>query len=546
MTQSNLKQPSFNLWEEPWITVERPDGGRDTLNIPQTLTEAHRIRALYDPSPLVAVAIHRLFLAILQAVINPKSPADLKRVWQAGQFSAEALDAFSQQYAHRFDLFSPDAPFLQSADLPLQPAKKSDGKPVGVLFYEEPPGTTSYFYNHTLVQYQVYCSRCSAKGVLLAPAYATSGGRGNKPSINGVPPIYVIPGGETLFDSLTASLTMPNFQPSAASEQDIPWWEHSPVVVKSSTVKRVGYLQSLTFPARRMRLHPVPGGQIPCTRCGETTPWHVATMIYQMGESRPKDAVWWQDPFAAYRKPKKKEAPPIPIRPVAGKAMWREFAGFVLPVKKDEKGLQSYRPAILNQLEDLRDVLPYGDATIPLQLVGLRTDMKMKIFEWQEGGFAVPPRLLSDFGNAKLIEDGLEFARQCDRTIKNTFRQYFGGSGKSKRFESVTNHMSRRYWQELGLEFHEHIQQYTADADGRALFENWLKQVVDKALEVFRAAVESIPVEGYLKKPDKVKQYKDVPTAQLSKLRLRQNALDECRKWLNIARKKHLHQEETV
>jgi len=549
MTQPNLEHPSFNLWAEPWITVECPNGTRDTLNIPQTITHAHQIRALYDPSPLVTVALHRLLLAILQEVINPQGRTDFKRVWQTGQFTAEQLQPFAEKYTHRFDLFSADTPFLQSADLPLQPAKKSDGKPISYLMPEEPAGTGVTHYTHAYDDHQRLCSVCAAKGLLLIPPFASSGGAGIKPSINGVPPIYVIPGGETLFDSLAASLTIPNYQPpnfeSDPANYDLPWWKHAPKISKKEEVQCVGYLQSLTFPARRTRLHPIPAMQQLCTRCGGVTQWHVATMIYEMGESRPKDAPFWRDPFAAYRQPKKETEAPLPIRPVEGRAMWREFAGVVLPNKKDEKGLQAYRPAILDQLEEVREVLPYGDdAPIPLRLVGMRTDMKMKIFEWQESGFAVPPRLISDNESAKFIEDGLEFAKQCDGTIKSTFRQFFGGGGKTKRFESVTAQMSRRYWQELGLAFHTHIQQYTTAANGRELFEDWLTQVVNKAKEVFEEAVESVPVEGYLKKPDTVKDYKSVKRSQLSKLRLRQEAIDECHKWLYTARKKLLSQEE--
>lgn len=52
-------------------------------------------------------------------------------------------------------------------------------------------------------------------------------------------------------------------------------------------------------------------------------------MIFMMGEYRPKSTAYWFDPFAAYRLPlstDKSTALPVPIRPVAGKLLWREFA----------------------------------------------------------------------------------------------------------------------------------------------------------------------------------------------------------------------------
>ncbi|MBE7467831.1 MAG: type I-E CRISPR-associated protein Cse1/CasA [Anaerolineae bacterium] len=492
MTQTNPQMPSFNLWTEAWISVERPGGGLEALNLWQTLSEAHLIRALYEPSPLVVVAIHRLLVAILQAALRPQQPSDLAQIWRGGQFSTEKLQAFAAAYAQRFDLFSAEAPFLQSADLGLQPAKGDNVKPVGYLLSEQPAGTAVTHYNHTYDNRQQFCSRCAAKGLLTIPAFASSGGAGIKPSINGVPPIYVVPGGATLFHSLAASLTLPayqppNFQPQYA-EYDTPWWEHEPIVPKKGIVRRVGYLHSLTFPARRVRLHPRPG-QAPCTRCGQMTPWHTATMIYEMGESRPDDAAWWRDPFAAYRPPKEGEQP-TPIRPVEGRAIWREFVALFLPVNRD------HRPVILNQLTDsdrIRNVLPYSrDAPIPLRIIGVRTDMKMKTFEWQESGFDVPPRLLTDPDSAKYVEKSLEFARQCDNISKSVFDKWF-----EKRFQSVKTAMSQQYWQQLGQTFHHHIQQYSAQADAEALLRAWLQQTIRQAIAAFQAAVETLPDDGH-------------------------------------------------
>ncbi|MCB0195948.1 MAG: type I-E CRISPR-associated protein Cse1/CasA, partial [Anaerolineae bacterium] len=205
MTQST---PSFNLWHEPWITVERLDGKLDILNIRQVLTKAHHIRALYEPSPLDGFSIHRLLVAILQDAYQPESRRDLKKLWQDGQFSTALLQPFEQRYAARFDLFSAKAPFLQSADLSLQPAKTDKPKPVGYLLLEQPAGTAVTHYTHAYDDTQQFCSHCAAKGLLVIPAFASSGGAGIKPSINGVPPIYVLPGGQTLFASLCASLTL--------------------------------------------------------------------------------------------------------------------------------------------------------------------------------------------------------------------------------------------------------------------------------------------------------------------------------------------------
>ena len=46
-------EPSFNLWTEPWITLERTDGSLAQTGIEETLLRAGEFRAIYDPSLLV-------------------------------------------------------------------------------------------------------------------------------------------------------------------------------------------------------------------------------------------------------------------------------------------------------------------------------------------------------------------------------------------------------------------------------------------------------------------------------------------------------------
>ena len=518
--------PTFNLWSAPWLTVERPSGQLHTLSIEQTLSEAHLIHTLYDPSPLVVVGVHRLLVAILQTVYAPQNIPDLVKIWRDKHFLPDKITTFGAQYAGRFDLFATDVPFYQSADLPLQPTKGDKAKPVGYLLEEQPTGTAVTHYNHSYDDELIFCSGCVAKGLLVMPAFASSGGAGIKPSINGVPPMYVLPGGETLFQSLTASLTIPayqppTFQPGIQPDEGVWWKRPSPTMVeKKGEVQRVSYLHSLTFPARRIRLHPVSMHQ-PCTRCGQQTSWGTQTMVYEMGEDRTT-ATWWRDPFAAYRRPDNDKVDPLPIRPVDGRALWREFRGLFLPHREDNEGLKAFRPTIISQIQEVwrrdKTVLPFSD--IPLRVISLRTDMKMKIFEWEENGFLVPPQLLADLTVADKIQDCIDFAVVADGLIKKTFRIHFGGGGKVERYATLKRQMSQQYWQRLGQKFQRQLLVYTAAADLAQLFHAWLDLVLRETQDVFSETVESLPGDGVT-------------------LRQQQEAIIECRKALYGYRKKH-------
>ena len=141
--------PRFNLWSSPWFTAETMSGELETVSIAQLLVNAAAYQALFDPSPLVIVSIHRLLVAILQDIFQPEYEEDLMAMWETAAFPSDKIRQFGTAYAYRFDLFSADTPFLQSGDIPLHPEKKGKGKSVGYLLPEQTAGTAVTHYNHT-------------------------------------------------------------------------------------------------------------------------------------------------------------------------------------------------------------------------------------------------------------------------------------------------------------------------------------------------------------------------------------------------------------
>lgn len=166
-----LQSPSFNLWTDPWITLERPDGAAELLGIEATLLRAHEFTAIYDPSPLVIAGIHRLLTAIAQAIGDPRRPNDIKALWRAEIFPVDKVADFGARYADRFDLFSETAPFYQSADLPMRPDKGDKIKSVSVLTAETSRITALHHYRHGRVMEEQFCPTCAAKGLLTIPQF---------------------------------------------------------------------------------------------------------------------------------------------------------------------------------------------------------------------------------------------------------------------------------------------------------------------------------------------------------------------------------------
>lgn len=487
---------SFNLWTEPWITVEREEGNLDTLSLQDTLLQAQHLHGLYDTSPLVVVGIHRLLTAVLQDIYYPQYEEDLVAIWHAGEYENEAIHQFGMKYAHRFDLFSETEPFMQSADIALQVCKqdKSKLKSVAYLFQEVPASSAIAHYWHGNENDYVLSPANAAKGLLVIPAFSSSGGSGIKPSINGVPPIYLLPGGDSLFKQLTASLVTPNYQPQVREiEKDMVWWRREPIVKHKKECESVGYLHSLTFPARRVRLYPE-SGEIQCSRSGDMSSYGVRTMIFQMGESRSKDAAFWFDPFAAYRLPDEKsdsKKKPTPIRPIAGRVLWREYAGLFLQ-NQQEATLQ---PTVMQQISLIIEKFGVVDPDIeyPFRCIGIRTDMKAKIFEWIDVGFQVPPRIIQDVQAGHLIQEAIDFAVKCERILKKVFGITFNGSSdNNQRYAHTKNQMATDYWCLLSSYFNKYVIEIV-DISQREKGQNyWIDTVIRIGIQVFHQAAESV------------------------------------------------------
>jgi CRISPR system Cascade subunit CasA len=456
--------------------VVRPDGRSQEVGIAAALAEAHLLAALSDPSPLVAAGTHRLLVAVLQALYAPQSLDDLASLLRAGYVDPARLEAFAAEHAARFDLFDPEAPFLQTGDVPLDGWRKpekgqkhpwADPKPVAALFAEVPAETNRAHFHHVTDESHRVCPACCARGLVTIPAFASSGGAGIRPSINGVPPVYVLPAGASLFESLALSLTAPDYQPRVADPQHaaVAIWNGPPVVAKNQPVGAVGYLESLTFPARRMRLYPRPDPAA-CTHCGQRSPVTVSTMLFEMGHWLSEGSGTWDDPFVAFRPPQKRpgreDAGLRPVRPEEGKALWREYASLLL---SQEQNLE-LRPAVVRQSVALinRGVLD-PDRELRFRCVGLRTDGKAKIFEWLDEALDAPPTLLTDVDRAYHVEQALGQARDAEYILSSSFDRHFRPERtlgervdqRVVRFKTLRARMLAMFWSRLAEPFRQFV-----------------------------------------------------------------------------------------
>jgi len=406
-----------------------------------------------------------------------------------GSFDPSEIGAFAREHAGRFDLFSFEEPFMQSADVDTVAREGTPAKTVAYLFPEMPAETNVAHWRHLYGADHAICPPCAARGLVTIPAFATSGGKSFRPSINGIPPLYVLPLGDTLFEGLAQSLIASGYRPKAAANDgsDTPSWVGERVVPKGKEVGEVGYMQSLTFPARRVRLYPVrePGS---CTRCGCFSDVRVREMLFEMGLSRPRGSPAWLDPFVAYAI--RGDRPPSPVRPQRGKALWREYGTLFLA---DSGATDAVKlPEVVQQLAGLRARDGGGSPITRIRCVGMRT-RQAKVFEWVDDSLDVPFGLLAEPHSARRVRLGIGHAEAGAQELDRVFRQSFV---QRKRYAPLRTQMMASYWTRLGSQFHSFVLTAGDKAKVDAALDAWDDQVVSAARSVFLEAAESIGERG--------------------------------------------------
>jgi len=330
------------------------------------------------------------------------------------------------------------------------------------------------------------------------PAFASSGGPGIRPSINGVPPIYILPVGETFFESMALSLMKQDALPKAAAPERTTTaaWNSSNIITRGAQVNAVGYIESLVFPARRLRLFPEMG-TVQCTQCGRQVSCYVKAVLYEMGHWLDTKASGpWDDPFVAFQPSSKSEGSQRSIQPRAGKALWREFNGLFLATR-EKKG---ERPKVISQVDSLLGRNAAQDSqTIHTRCIWLRTDGKAKIFEWGDESLEAPATLLNIDKSLDDVSNALEHSEAVKQCLMRRFSAATRkASGSKDSLKVIRERMEASYWQGLAGLFRHFIRELAAayesedSAQTIGVQQRWNETLFQVAERVFSEALDQL------------------------------------------------------
>ncbi len=283
---------SYNLLDEQWIPVLYRDGRWDRVGIRRVLEDAGRIRQIAASNPMDRVAILRFLLALLYWCKG--NPPDNECTALGESFPA---DWFLKADDNRecFDLLGDGKRFYQDRSTQRNRAATD-------LIQEIPTGNNFCHFRHSTDKADGLCLACCATGLLRLPLFSVSGLPDLKSGINGTPPIYVVPLGMSLLDTLCA-----NWVGTHVQLGDPAWIQAD---IRQTPNKDVPLLTGLTLLSRRVWLHEPSAPPSTCIGCGAKKQSLIQTCEFQTAGKQEDDS--WDDPHVIYldRTPRKSEKAP--------------------------------------------------------------------------------------------------------------------------------------------------------------------------------------------------------------------------------------------
>jgi CRISPR system Cascade subunit CasA len=354
---SPSERPSFDLVHDPWLRVRDLDGNADELGILRTLGTAHRLAGISGDIPTQTFALVRLLLAVLHGALGgPRDDDAWEELWAAERLPLELIADYLARHRSRFDLFHPETPFLQVADLHTASGGTSGmaaliaDVPNGRPFFTTRLGPDLSLTYAEAARWLVHSHAFDISGIK-SGAVGDDRVKGGKGYPIGVAWSGLLGGvlleGKTLKETLLLNLVASDVRDPA---RDLPAWEREPVgpaEEQEGGRTPTGPVDLYTWQSRRIRLFPAHG--------------RVRDALVANGERLTPQNLHGAEPHTAWRRSEaqeKKLSRPLVYMPREHdpeRAVWRGLQSLLPRGTATQKGEASARlaPGVLQWLGHL-------------------------------------------------------------------------------------------------------------------------------------------------------------------------------------------------
>lgn len=373
---------SFNLIDEPWIPVRDLHGGAQMVSTRRLVTEGEQWAAIDGDSPTQIAAMWRLHLAVLRAARRDSQDVP----------SPQTINSYLDNVRGRWDLFHPNTPFMQCPQL-----EQLEPQPVVLLDPATATGNNILLYDHTSAEQAkriTWDAARAARWLVTAQSYdalglKTPAYKGAKRVAMAAPltstPMFLVLG-VTVADTLRRNL------PPRPAADDLPFWEQPMPGSEPGVREPAGFLEWMSWPARRILLHPGEGGRV-----------HGVVMCAGWHPPKAFD-VSRVELYAAWRTAKNGNR--TPVRVTGAQSVWRALPA-LLTLAADDQTLPPYALARADR--------PQGQLTV---LMVAQVTSQAKYVDWVYGQVVLP----DTYTRASRLCQALTLAEQVAVSVRRFAR----------------------------------------------------------------------------------------------------------------------------
>lgn len=371
----------YNLLVEPWIPVLMNDGVYERVSIKTAFSKAGRIRQIAASNPMDRLAIFRFLLTLLYWCKGNPNPNEWDVI--ADSFPADWFAKLDDN-KECFNLLGCGKRFYQD-----KTAQRKCG--TTELLQEIPTGNNFWHFRHSIDEVNGLCPACCAMGLMRLPLFSVSGLPDLKAGINGTPPVYILPCGISLLQTLKI-----NWKPHI--NLGVPTWDQPDIQPQYGD--DVPLLRGLTLLSRRVLLHEPDEQTGSCIGCGLKNTTLIHSCEFQSAGSQKNDK--WNDPHVVYLVKESRKSLVAPDLRGAGK-------------------FRMDRP-----WTDLLSNIDFSTNPFSLFVVGFATNKALNVDVWERNLFFKSTTLKGEKA-ASLLEqwkkEGGAFVRKVQSTEENKLKQ---------------------------------------------------------------------------------------------------------------------------
>jgi len=473
---------SFNLVYEKWIPCSWPDGSADELGMLETLTRAHEIREVFDPSPLVTASLHRFLLAVLHRNFGPASTKEWKAIWQTGYFDEKTLRDYFNKWHGRLDLFDKDHPFYQFADLDKDVKKPT---PLKRLAFEYAAQNNPTLFDHSTDDVRpAFPAKMAARWLLANQAFASTAGKSETIHTKDSPwsrTAVILVTADNLFETLMLNLIPSPFLSKSIPDFGKPIWESTDVLKPAHGVVPDSYLQYLTLPSRAIKLIPLEdsNGTVQVREC-----------LLAQGISVIEG--FRDDPLLAYTVDKNEGRRALQLR--QNRSVWRDSLA-LFSIRSDKSFYPPRSMVLLSEMVG-QHILAEGKRD-RLSIYGQNLERgQAKINFWRHERMPLPLQYLTGEALLEDLNAALSTAESVGEERRGAIRAALDELGRAlggrEKFGDLVRHLGteRLFWSRLEAPFHVFLTGLPANRDGA--FEVWENTLRRTALGAFEDATRDL------------------------------------------------------